>query len=131
MPQNRNGQIKAGSEEPLSAAGLLLRGLGLIVLGLGLGYWYLIRPVHQAQLTGSAEYPRSALIGVPCLIYAGVALIGVMFFGDHSTRRVDANGRSRMNAIGAIFLLSVPCSMVAMIAWWIHFIHTAGVVNAH
>ncbi|WP_419805398.1 hypothetical protein [Terriglobus sp.] len=127
MPQKRTDPTQAGSETAPTAGGFLVRGLFLILLGLGFGYWALVRPVQQAQQTGSAEYSPIALIGVPALIYAGVALIGVTVFGDRSTRSLDANGRPRINATGLIFLVSVLGSMVAMVVWWVHFTHSAGV----
>jgi hypothetical protein len=123
---NRFDQTSDGAERLPGGAGIVLRGLALMLAGLGAGYWYLVRPVHQAQLTGAAEYPVIMLIAVPCMIYAGVALIGVSLFGNASTRRVDASGRTRISTAGMIFYLSVLGSMVGMIAWWIHFTHSAG-----
>ena len=129
MQGNRTNPTQAGKEAAPSMVRRLLTGLFYILLGLGTRYWYLIRPVHQAQLTGSAEYHPTAVIAVPCLICGGIGLIGTTLFGNLATRSVDANGRSRLNATGVVFFLGFLGSIVGLLAWWIHFTHSAGVVT--
>lgn len=126
MKEEQTRSREAAVPKPMSKTRMLATGAGLMLAGLALAYFALIRHVQQAQQTGELEYSIKALLAVPLLFYSGLVLILLTFTGDRSTRNVDASGRRSVNVTGWVFLLSVVGSLVLMIASWVHYVHQAG-----
>lgn len=104
--------------------GVLLCGLGVV-----LGYFFLYRPLHALQTTGSMSYSMKGVMLAPLCIYMG-ALAFTGKFRDGEIRRLDAKGKPTFTRKGWIAAAGALVVIGITFACWFGYLHSIGGVQS-
>ena len=122
------------ADEPLipmqpMARNSFLGGVLLCALGLGLGYFFLYRPLHALQTTGQMTYSLKGVMLAPLCVYLG-ALAFTGKFRDGSIRKLNEKGKPTFTKQGWIAITGALVVIGITFACWYGYLHSIGGVQS-
>lgn len=104
-----------------------ITGVLFIVLGLGLAYVTVVRPLQEAARTGELRYLVKGVLMPPGLIYLGLCVL-FADLRDGQIRTVAPDGTSKFTPKAKVFLAGLM--VVLGLSWvaWEWYLHLLGYV---
>lgn len=99
-------------------------GICLIPASLLMAYFWMIRPLQEAQHTGLLEYNTKGILLPPALLYMGVALT-LADLRDGQFRTTGADGKPKLTKKGMLFLVGLVVVLGITYALWTAYLHSA------
>ena len=129
MELDRNGMPASSAttqtKAPVSAAKAKVGGAIVILIGLVMGYFFILRPLQEANRTGHLVYYIKAILLVPAFLYMGVAAM-ITDMRDGQTREVGPDGKGRLTTKGKWFIGGLMVVMGLTVAGWYWYLHLIG-----
>ena len=116
------------AKAPVSPAKAKIGGALVILIGLTMGYFFILRPLQEANRTGHLVYYIKAILLVPAFLYMGVAAM-ITDMRDGQTRETGPDGKARLTTKGKWFIGGFAVVMVLSVAGWYWYLHLIGFIS--
>lgn len=106
----------------------VMGGILLLALGLGMTYFFAIRPLQELQTTGhTTYYIKGVLIGPLCMYLGALAMTGK--FRDGQIRKLNAKGKPTFTRQGWIAVGGAVVVIALTLVAWYSYLHAMGFVE--
>jgi hypothetical protein len=112
-------------QKPVSAAKAKVGGALFVVGGLVMAYFFMLRPLQEAQRTGHLEYYFKGILLPPALVYGGLVVL-VFDMRDGQTRTAGPDGKPKLTAKGWWFIGGLFVVMGLTVGGWLWYLHAIG-----
>ena len=128
MQLDGNGMPVAPAKAPVSAARAKVGGALFVVGGLVMAYYFILRPLQEAQRTGQLHYYIKGILLPPAFVYGGLVVL-LFDMRDGQIRQPGPDGKPKLTTKGWWFIGGLVVVMGLTVAGWYWYLHAIGFVD--
>ena len=112
-------------KKPVSLAKSKIGGALFVVGGLVMAYFFMLRPLEEAQRTGQLHYYFKGILLPPAFVYGGLMVL-LFDMRDGQTRTMGADGKAKLTRKGWWFIGGLFAVLGLTVAGWFWYLHLIG-----